>query len=257
MASEELLRAVSGAFLGTSMASIPASTGSSEAQSSTKPDVHSIMERVRSLVAEQLATPRAAFKPSAAPFHETESSTVPGELLHSSELRLINQRHAFSLDINPDRIPNSHRSGLLGKIITIFKRKLLVFLRDAILSDYLRAEHEFQSAVTNYLNALTRYIDQRDGADFTRLVHKIDVDTGKGLERIDRIADEVHGSLETLRAEMEKLQVTRPSHPAAVQSNLLNPIPISPAMTPSMVSLVEKVNDLALRVAALSARDNG
>lgn len=224
---------------------------------STKSDgvnINEIMTRVRSMVAEKLVTPRAKFQPTPASAGSSGQTPIAGELLHSPELRIINQRHAYSLDVNPQRVGTSHRGGFLGRLVTSVKRRFLVFLRDAILADYLKAEHEFQSALTQYLNAMTRYIDQRDSADFWNLVHKIDVDTDKSIERIDRIADEVHGSLATLRREMEEKWALI-GRSALVSTNDVpnnSPLTISPAMPPQMVTLVRQVNSLSQKVEALS-----
>lgn len=207
-------------------------------------DVHELMTRIRSMVAEKLATPRPVFTPLSP--SQNGSAPLAGELLHSSELRMINQRHAFSLDVNPGRIPGSHRGGILGRLVTGIKRKFLVLIRDSILADYLRAEHEFQSAVTKYLNLMTRYIDERDSADFWKLVHKIDVDTGKSVERIDRIADELEGSLATLRAEVLAESHMR-TESLAASCEIDAPISgeairVSPAMSPQLVSIVHEIN---------------
>ncbi len=222
-----------------------------ESGSDDSANIADIMTRIRSLVAEKLATPREKFQPTSVAELNPGQAPLAGEMLHSPELRVINQRHAYSLDVNPKRLGCSHRRGLLGRLVTFVKRGCLVFLRDKVLVDYLKSEHEFQSALTQYLNAMTRYVDQRDSADFWNLVHKIDVDTEKCVERIDRIADEVHGSLATLRREIEEKGKLAGSSGVAL-SNTSAPLSVSPAMTPQMAALVQQVNLLAHRVDELS-----
>ena len=216
-------------------------------------NVHEIMERIRNAVEQKLASPREKFVPqSASDASAAEAAAFQsGELLHSAELRTINQRHAFSLDVNPGRITDSHRGFFIGRFITALKRKLLVLIRDSILADYLKAEHEYNSALTQYLNTVTRYIDERDSADFWRLVRKIDVDTNKSVERIDRIDDELRASIAMLANE----RAAKISEVATQSTgDPVNQLAISPAMSPQMVLVARAVNSIAQRLQLIEQR---
>ncbi|MCB9029699.1 MAG: methyltransferase domain-containing protein [Deltaproteobacteria bacterium] len=158
-------------------------------------DVREIMSSIRERVKEHAADQtdsRLPFVPQATDF--SGSDRKAGELLHSEELRYLNQHHTYSLEsYRPDKI-TSHRK-FLGKFIVKLKRKMLSFLWENLLKDYFQAEKEFQSNLVKYLNDSSKYIDSRDAFIFWDLIKKVDTDVNRALERIERINDEQTGTL--------------------------------------------------------------
>ncbi len=166
------------------------------------------MEDIRRRVAADVEADkdrRLPFKPyKAEPGGETRKA---GEIVNSEELRYLNLNHAFSLaTFNPDAI-QSHRPGIIGRVIVKVKRKLLSFIWEGLLKEYLDAEKEFNSNLVRLLNASAKYMDARDASNFWELIRKIDYDVTKALDRIERINDEqsatIHSSAQELRRSMD------------------------------------------------------
>ncbi len=168
-----------------------------------------IRERVKKKVGEAHDT-RLPFAPQ-----QTDSNKGPrkaGEILHSEELRYLNQNHAYSLSaLRPEAIV-SHRP-IVGKLIVKVKRKILNFLWDGLFKPYFQSEKEFQSNLVRLLNNFAKYTDERDAFIFWDLIKKIDYDINKSLQRIERINDEQAATLinaekrinETLNHALSKL----------------------------------------------------
>jgi len=124
----------------------------------------------------------------------TQASRKAGELLHSEELRHLNSNYAFSSKLSFDSLA-SHRPGFLGRAIVAAKRKLVRIIFDSLLKDYFAAERDFNANIVRFLNDVSKYVDARDASNFWELIRKIDVDTTKSMERIERISDEHMASL--------------------------------------------------------------
>lgn len=158
------------------------------------PDIRSIMERIRERIkadAAEQKNQRRSFVPTK-PL-EANGQRRAGELLHSEELRYLNANYQFAR-LNADNI-KSHRPGVIGKVIVKVKRKVLQLIWDGLLKEYFENERNYQASLVRFLNDVAKYADARDAQNFWELVRKIDVDTTKALERIERIADEQSGDL--------------------------------------------------------------
>ncbi|MCB0340355.1 MAG: hypothetical protein KDD53_12160, partial [Bdellovibrionales bacterium] len=154
-----------------------------------KPDILKVMSTIRARVRETLECPDQA--PEFEHFRggQQERDRKAGEIVHSEDLRYLNQHHAHSLrKPNLDAI-ESHRP-LIGRFIVKLKRKVISLLWDSLLKDYFHAEKEFNSRLVRLLNDFSKYADSRDASNFWELVRKIDYDVNKAVERIDRAHDE-------------------------------------------------------------------
>lgn len=164
------------------------------------PDVSKIMEEIRARVAKDVEANKdrsLSFSPYNAQ-SDARSQSKAGELLNSEELRFLNQNYAYSHQARQaiDGL-TSHRFGPLGKLIVKLKRKFAAVMWDSIFKGYFESEREYQANLVRYLNAMSKYVDNRDASNFWELIRKIDVDTTKALERIERINDEQNGALRT------------------------------------------------------------
>lgn len=186
-----------------------------EATRSEVPDVASIMAGIRARVRSDVQAHKDSRRPFAPTGVDIEAGTSKkaSDLVHSEELRYLNRNYAHSARLNVAAI-SSHRPGIIGKALVKAKRKLLQVLWDSLLKEYLANEREFQGNLVRFLNDLTTYVGARDASMFWELVRKIDVDVGKALERIERIADEHSAALrsserhliESLDAQMKDLR---------------------------------------------------
>lgn len=157
-----------------------------------KPDIISIMARIREEVAAEIGTARDSLPQFVS--HQVKDETPAGQLLYSEDLRFINQNYTYGSQFNESAI-TSHRFGIVGKIIVKIKRAIFRRLWDGLLRDYMLKEREFQASVVRYLNQVSKYVDARDASIFWGLNHKVDVDVTKATERADRLNDQFQGSL--------------------------------------------------------------
>lgn len=173
------------------------------------PDIRAIMDRIREQIKNDTAgsaSNRRHFVPTR-PL-ESNGQRRAGELLHSEELRYLNANYQFAR-LNADAI-KSHRPGFLGKSIVKVKRKVLQLIWDGLLKEYFSNERDYQTHLVRFLNDVAKYADARDAQNFWELVRKIDVDTTRALERIERIADEQSGDLRSSeRRLIESLEQAR------------------------------------------------
>jgi len=158
-------------------------------------DVKAIMaeirERVKAAVGEA-KDKNLPFVPRRA--DDSKGDRKAGELLHSEELRYLNQHHAYSLAALSPGAVVSHRK-FIGPFIVKVKRKLLSFVWEGLLKPYFEAEREYQSNLVRFLNDMSKYVDSRDAFIFWDLIRKIDYDVNKSLERIERIGDDQAAAL--------------------------------------------------------------
>jgi 2-polyprenyl-3-methyl-5-hydroxy-6-metoxy-1,4-benzoquinol methylase len=165
------------------------------------PDIRAVMERIRAQIKSDISNPKVgtrAFIPTK-PLDENGSRRA-GELLHSEELRFLNANYQYAR-LNSDTI-KSHRPGFIGKAIVKVKRKFLQLIWDGLLKEYFTNERDYQAHLVRFLNDIAKYTDARDAQNFWELVRKIDVDTTKALERIERIADEQSGDIRRVEREL-------------------------------------------------------
>ena len=154
-------------------------------------DIVALMADIRARVkedVEQHKDKRLEFKPRTADMQGAEAKRAD-EIVNSEELRNLNRQYAYSAHLPVEGI-KSHRAGLLGKAIVKVKRRLVRWIWESLLKDYLLAEREYNTNVVRFLNDVSRYIGARDSSVFWELIRKIDYDVGKALERIERINDE-------------------------------------------------------------------
>lgn len=157
-----------------------------------KPDIISIMARIREEVTSEIASARDSLPQFVS--HQVKEETPAGALLYSEDLRFINQHYTYGAHFNEAAIV-SHRGGFLGKLIVKIKRAIFRRLWDGLLRDYMNREKEFQASVVRYLNQVSKYVDARDASIFWGLNHKVDVDVTKAVERADRLHDQFQGAL--------------------------------------------------------------
>jgi SAM-dependent methyltransferase len=149
------------------------------------PDIRAIMERIRERIAADVESHRDHY-PIRPPTTAGDGAYRQGGLQHSEELSFLNRHYAYELKLSPDAI-TTHRAGLIGKLIVKGKRRLVAFLREAILRDYLASERTFQENLVRFLNEVGRYIDARDDA------------VTKGIGRqIERISDDTTSAVTAL-----------------------------------------------------------
>lgn len=159
-------------------------------------DVPAIMREIRAKVAREIEAggrARPVFRPLEVD-PAGHGSRKAGELLHSEDLRYLNTHYSFSSALSIDEL-KSHRPGIIGRTIVAAKRKLMRIIFDSLLKDYFSAEREFNAHVVRMLNDISKYVDARDASNFWELIRKIDIDTTKAIERIERLSDEYGASL--------------------------------------------------------------
>jgi O-antigen chain-terminating methyltransferase len=190
--------------------------GTLDSQRQNTPDVRSLMSEIREKVKKAVGDnqdTRLPFIPKKS--DENAAERKAGELLHSEELRFLNQNHHYPLSsFRPDLI-TSHRPGI-GKIIVKIKRKILSYFWQGLFKPYFEAEREYQSHLVRLLNDMTKYIDSRDAFIFWDLIKKIDYDVNKALERIESIADTNSAALMSTER-----RVTDLANKAITDTNLL------------------------------------
>ncbi|MGA1190830.1 MAG: class I SAM-dependent methyltransferase [Bdellovibrionota bacterium] len=151
--------------------------------------VRSLMEVIRERTKgeiEQSQDERLSYQAYRGDFHGKRKA---GEILHSEELRYLNEHYHYASHNVLDDIV-SHRGGILGKVVVRFKRKLAAMIVDGILKGYFEREKEFEARLVRLLNNQAKYIDERDASNFWELVHKIDVDVTRAVDRAERLQDE-------------------------------------------------------------------
>ncbi len=168
---------------------IASKSESAKGSSSSESSVRELLHRIRTQVRSEVERHRSSSKGFETSKPDFQKQARAGQILHSDQLRLLNERYTYASSFQPDTI-QSHRGGVLGKIIVRLKRKFLTFLRDGIFHEYFRREQEFQEALVQLLNDQARYIDERDASNFWELVHKVDTDLSKAVDRVERLNDE-------------------------------------------------------------------
>lgn len=153
------------------------------------PDIRALMESIRERISKDIEANRDHY-PSRPPSTSGEGAYRQGSLQHSEELAFLNRNYAYELHLSPNTI-TTHRGGFLGRAIVAAKRRIVLFLRNAILSDYLKGEREFQENLVRFLNDIGRYVDARDAHISTALTENL-------RQRIDRVADDATSSVISL-----------------------------------------------------------
>ncbi|NDC37770.1 MAG: class I SAM-dependent methyltransferase, partial [Proteobacteria bacterium] len=120
-----------------------------------------------------------------------QASRRAGELLHSVELRYLNEHYASGTV--PASAGAGSEAGLTARLLAPLKRKVAAFIW-GVLDPHLSAEREFNAKTVQFLNDVAKYVDARDASNFWELIRKIDYDVQKSLERIERIHDQFSAS---------------------------------------------------------------
>ena len=144
-----------------------------------------IRERTQGEI-EQAQDERLSYQAYRGDFHGKRKA---GEILHSEELRYLNEHYHYAANSVVDDIV-SHRKGAIGKVVVRLKRKLASLIVDGILKGYFDREKEFQARLVRLLNNQAKYVDERDASNFWELVHKVDVDVTRAVDRAERLQDE-------------------------------------------------------------------
>lgn len=182
-----------------------------------KPDIISIMARIREEVSLEIASARDSLPQFVS--NQVKEETPAGALLYSEDLRFINQHYTYGSQFNEAAIV-SHRGGFLGKLIVKIKRAIFRRLWDGLLRDYMNREKEFQASVVRYLNQVSKYVDARDASIFWGLNHKVDVDVTKAVERADRLHDQFQGSLSSTEKRINESVNSSHAHIATYDQRL-------------------------------------
>lgn len=171
-------------------------------QSSPEPysDITALMAEIRERIkadVERNRDARQALSPLAGKFVD-ERGIKYGDLQHAENLRFLNINYLFETRLSPAAV-STHRRGLLGRIIVAAKRKIIRFLREGILADYLSAERMFVEHLVRHLNETGRYIDARDERntkDLEKLIQRIDDEKSHAIFSLQRQLGELAGSFE-------------------------------------------------------------
>jgi SAM-dependent methyltransferase len=155
------------------------------------------MERIRHRIRENAAKLDDVLPIRKQASLESGSGLKPGALAFSEDLRYLNAEHSFPTRCHPARSVTSHRAGLIGKIITKAKRKVLSMVWSALEQELLIKWREYQAHLVRQLNLTATYVDERDAAIFWDLVRKIDADS----ERLDLLMREARGTLHTFQGQ--------------------------------------------------------
>jgi len=167
-------------------------------------DIPALMAQIRERIKADVEKNRdkhTVLTPTMARFSDDRARHA-GELQHSEDLRFLNLSYAYETTVSPNNVV-THRRGIVGKVIVKLKRKLISFLRNVLLSEYLASERAFNESLVRYLNEVGRYVDARDTHIFVELIRKIDTDVGRIREGLTRVDDEKSAAIFALGSQSE------------------------------------------------------
>lgn len=161
--------------------------------STAKPDVEAIMERIRAEVrrAEEkrsadhrFGAPSPFPRPPGRDYAASTGAFSP--IRAREELRYLNDNwHSW---VAPEE-PRSHRK-LAGRVVVRVKRFILDAVWEYLLKGYFERERQFQMNVVRFLNQIAHHVDERDADIFWQLVKKLDNDIVGVNQRTDRLFDD-------------------------------------------------------------------
>ena len=131
-----------------------------------------------------------------------------GDLQSAKELEFLNKNFSFEQFVASDSL-NSHRKGLVGKIVTRLKMRFNKALRSMFLSGYLDAERVFIENLVRHLNSTGRYIDLRVGELSERISFQV-----------ARLEDEIRAVDNGSKQSLAELIQTTLSHIEILQGKL-------------------------------------
>jgi O-antigen chain-terminating methyltransferase len=183
--------------------------GAATAAEGVVPDIRTLMQSIREDVLSTIDARSERGIPDAAqgsvnfqrPSQNKGNTTQAGELVHSEDLRWLNQNYTPGLTLDLSKL-HSHRPGLFAKLILKLKAKVLITVWDYLFKDLLENLRDYRAAQARFLNRTARYVDERDGSLFWELIHKLDYDNSQVSERVERIADEMQGELRQVQTDL-------------------------------------------------------
>lgn len=163
-------------------------------------DIPALMSEIRERIkadVERNRDARQSLSPLAGTFID-ERGIKYGDLQHAENLRFLNINYPFEAKLTPATVV-THRQGPLGKIIVAVKRKIISFLREGILAEYLSSERVFVEHLVRHLNETGRYIDARDERnkrDLEKLIQRVDDEKSHAIFALQRQLGDMAGSFE-------------------------------------------------------------
>jgi len=154
-------------------------------------DAEALMSELRSEI-ERVAN---SGESRVAPFFPLKPKGKSPSPLSSSE-DLLELNLAFP---NVLRAPQftSHRP-VIGKFIVLAKKLTIGLIWKRLVIPSLQGEREFLSHLIKYLNFSSQAVDQKFGQVFWDLIRKIDIDVQGVNERVERVANELDGTIRTI-----------------------------------------------------------
>ncbi len=163
-------------------------------------DIPTLMREIRDRIKadlERTRDERQELSPLSAKFVD-EQGIKFGDLQHAENLRFLNINYPYETKLTPDAVV-THRGGVLGKIVVRLKRKLISFLRNSLMRDYLVAERHFVEHLVRHLNETGRYIDARDERNtksLEQLIRRIDDEKSSSVFALQRQLGEMAAGFE-------------------------------------------------------------
>lgn len=163
-------------------------------------DIPTLMQEIRERIKadlERARDERQVLSPLSAKFVD-ERGIKYGDLQHGENLRFLNINYPYETKLTPDAVV-THRGGVIGKVVVKFKRKLISFLRNSLMRDYLVAERQFVEHLVRHLNETGRYIDARDERNtkqLEQLIRRIDDEKTSTLFALQRHMGEMSTGFE-------------------------------------------------------------
>ncbi|MFO0417446.1 MAG: class I SAM-dependent methyltransferase [Pseudomonadota bacterium] len=149
---------------------------------------------------------RAALSPLAGKFVDARGIKY-GDLQHAENLRYLNVNYNFESKLTPDSVV-THRGGLLGRLVVLFKRKSIGFLRNSLLARYLEGESGFVQHLVRHLNDTGRYIDARDeriSRDLEVMLQRVDDEKTQAIFALQRQMVDLVGGFEQRLAQVDAM----------------------------------------------------
>lgn len=167
-------------------------------------DVAQLMQGIRERVKTQLEefdqhAPQPRRQPIAGQLTREEITPV----IFSEELRYLNQHYHDWFSIAP--ITSARR--YTGLFIIRAKNFIVDAVWHYMFQGYIEREREFHKNLVRFLNETAKYIDTHVNEKFLELVRKVDYETGRIHERIERSFDELAASIRSLERELNSLQL--------------------------------------------------
>ncbi len=172
-------------------------------------DIAALMADIRKRIAsdmEQHRDERAVLSPLAAKFVDSRGIKY-GDLQHAENLRYLNNHYSFETKLSGADIV-THRRGIVGRLVVLFKSKVAGFLRNSIFAKYLMAERGFVEHLVRHLNETGRYIDARDeriSKELELMVQRVDDEKTQTIFALQRQLVDLSTSFEQRLAQIDSM----------------------------------------------------